>query len=87
VSELLPILRRALALCSQGWNGDLFELVGEAVDRVSAPPQRALEVLREIQRTVQPGEPFADPSAWAKRAQVGEVRSAIEATLRRLSDT
>jgi len=84
----LAVLRRALALSSTTWDGDLYALVGDAIDRVDGSEgQLALDVLRELQRTVQPGEPFGDPSAWARRARVDEVRRAIEATLERLRET
>lgn len=82
---VLAVLRRALALSRQAWNGDLYALVGEAVDRVNgAQPDAALAALREIQRTVQPGEPFGDPRGWAKSANAEEVRRALDATIARL---
>lgn len=84
---VLAVLRRALALARQAWNGDLYALVGEAVDRVEgAPPDAALEALRELQRTVQPGEPFGDPRGWASGASAEGVRAALESTIARLRE-
>jgi hypothetical protein len=86
-AALTTVLRRALALVRTRFSGDLHALVGEALDHASPAADAAatsLAVLRAVQQTLQPGEPFGDPAVWARRASVEELRRVLEATLLRL---